>query len=81
MPDLAPSRERPPAGSPPRSLRHHLARLALIVVALGVLPFVWGASPVWQLVGVLTSLAVGGRCLQLIWRTAFSTDPRHLSRG
>ena len=79
--DLAFSRELPPARPAPTPLRQHLARAAVIVVVLGVLPFAWGAHPVWQLLGGLVSVAVVARALQLVWRAVFSTDPRHLTWG
>ncbi|WP_344687267.1 hypothetical protein [Blastococcus jejuensis] len=69
----------PPAE--PDSLHRHLLRTALIVGVLGVLPFVLDASATWQVLGTLVSLAMVTRSVQLVWRTAFSTDPRHLGRS
>jgi hypothetical protein len=74
--DLATPRAVPPA-SP---LRQHVARAAVIVLVLGVLPFVWDAHQAWQLLGTLISVAVVVRTLQLVWRAVFSTSPRHLGR-
>jgi hypothetical protein len=74
----------PPPASPaarPASLRQHVARTAVIVVVLGVLPFVLDAGAIWQVIGTLVSLALVARSLQLIWRALFSTDPRHLARS
>jgi hypothetical protein len=61
-------------------LGHLLLRIALIVVVLGVLPFLLDADPLWQLFGVLVSVVMSVRGAQLIWRGAFSTHPRHMSR-
>jgi hypothetical protein len=58
-----------------------LTRAAVIVVVLGVLPFVLDAPGAWQVIGTLVSVAVGGRALQLVWRAVFSTDPRYLVQG
>ena len=63
-----------------RPLHPHLLRAALIVGVLGVLPFVLEAHATWQVLGPLVSVAVLARSLQLLWHTAFSTDPRHLGR-
>ena len=79
--DLATPPEIPPAEPAPAPLRQHLARAAVIVLVLGVLPFAWDAHPVWQLLGALVSVAVAARALQLVWRAVFSTDPRHLTRA
>ena len=79
--DLALFRETPPAQPAPTPLRQHLARAAVIVVVLGVLPFAWGAQPAWQLLGVLVSVAMVARSVQLVWRAVFSTDPRHVTWG
>ena len=65
----------------PDSLSEHLLRTALIVGVLGVLPFVLDAWATWQVLGAIVSLAMVTRSLQLVWRTAFSTDPRHLGRS
>jgi hypothetical protein len=77
--DLAFPRETPPAEPAPAPLRHHLARAALIVVVLGVLPFAWDAHPAWQLLGTLVSVAVVTRSVQLVRRAVGSTDPRHIA--
>jgi hypothetical protein len=79
--DLAAARELPPAGRAPIPLRQHLTRAAVIVLVLGVLPFAWDAHPAWQLLGALVAAAVVVRSAQLVWRAAFSTDPRRLTRG
>jgi uncharacterized membrane protein YdbT with pleckstrin-like domain len=76
--DLACSNDTPPTDPRP-ALRQHLLRTAVIVAALGVLPFAWGAAPAWQVLGALVSVAMVIRSLQLVWRAAFSTDPRHLT--
>jgi hypothetical protein len=78
--NLAASRETLPAEAAPAPLRQHLGRAAVIVLVLGVLPFVWDVHPAWQLLGAPVSLAVVARTLQLVWRAVFSTDPRHLTR-
>jgi hypothetical protein len=79
--DLASSREIPPPEPAPVPLRQHLTRAAVIVLVLGVLPVAWDAHPTWQLLGALVAAAVAARSVQLVWRAAFSTDPRHLARG
>jgi hypothetical protein len=79
--DLALPRDTPSAKPSPDLLRQHLARAALIVVVLGVLPVLWDAYPAWQVLGVLVSVAVVARSLQLAWRAFFSTHPRHLTRA
>jgi hypothetical protein len=62
-------------------LRPHLARAALLVAVLGILPFVLDAHVVWQVLGPLVAVAILSRSLQLVWREVFSTDPRHVSWG
>ena len=79
--DLATPREIPPAEPAPVPLGQQLTRTAVIVLVLGVLPFVWDAYPAWQLLGALVSVAVVARTLHLVWRAVFSTDPRHLTRA
>ena len=76
--DLAPSRATSSTEFAWGSARQSLARAAVIVVVLGALPFVWDAHPAWQVLGALVAVAVAGRAVQLAWRVAFSTDPRHL---
>jgi hypothetical protein len=61
-------------------LQPHLTRAALLVVVLGILPFVLDAPVVWRVLGPLVAVAVLSRSLQLVWREVFSTDPRHLGR-
>jgi hypothetical protein len=53
--------------------------VALIVVALGILPFVLQTGPLWRVLGTLVAVAMMLRSAQLVWRAAFSTDPRHLA--
>jgi hypothetical protein len=72
---IDPLRETP-ARTP---LGEYLARTALIVAVLGVLPFALGADPAWQLLGTLVSLAMIVRSGQLAWRSIFSTDPQYLA--
>lgn len=67
-------RRVPPAGP----LAPHLLRAALVVAVLGVLPFALEAHVTWQVLGPPVSAAVLARSLQLLWHSAFSTDPRHL---
>ncbi|MCW2533015.1 MAG: hypothetical protein JWP62_2585 [Blastococcus sp.] len=78
-----PARTVPPAATPhghsPNRIARLLATTALIVLALGILPVVWHASVVWQIVGPVVSLALVVHTTQVIWREAFSTHPRHLS--
>ena len=62
-------------------LRAHLARAALIVVVLGVLPFVLDAHVAWRVLGPLVVVAILSRSLQLLWREVFSTSPRNASWG
>ncbi len=59
----------------------HLSRTAVIVVVLGVLPFVLDAPAAWQVIGTLVSVVLVLRGLQLFWRAVFSTDPRHLAQS
>ncbi len=71
-----------PRGAPPRvPLRSHLARAALIVAVLGVLPVVLDAHVLWQVLGPLVAVALLSRSLRLVWREVFSTHPRHTSWG
>jgi hypothetical protein len=71
-----------PRDTPPRfPLRPHLARAALLVAVLGILPFVLDAHVLWQVLGPLVAVAILSRSVHLIWREVFSTDPRHLARG
>jgi hypothetical protein len=65
----------------PVRLRQHLVRTAVVVVVLGILPFLLEAPGAWQVMGTLTSVALVARSLTLTWRAVFSTDPRHLARG
>ncbi|UOY01686.1 hypothetical protein [Blastococcus sp. PRF04-17] len=67
------------AAEEPASPRQHLARTAVIVVVLGVLPFALDAAAAWQVLGTLVAATFVARALQVIWRAAFSTDPRHLT--
>ncbi len=62
-------------------LRHHLSHTAVIVVVLGVLPFVLDAPAAWQVVGTLVSVVLVVRNVQLLWRAVFSTAPRHLAQS
>ena len=62
-------------------LRQFLARAAVIVAVLGVLPFVLDAHEAWQIMGTLVSVALVARSMQLIWRAFFSTDSRYLVEG
>ena len=50
-----------------------LARAALIVAVVGVLPFVLDAHVAWQVLGPLVAAAILCRSLQLVWREVFST--------
>jgi hypothetical protein len=71
--------DAPRALTSPASLHRHLARSALLVAVLGLLPFLLDAHAAWRVLGTLVSVALVGRGLQLVWRRAFSTDPRHLT--
>jgi hypothetical protein len=77
--DLAYARAFPSTEPSPTPLGRHLARVALIVVALGILPFVLQTGPLWRVLGTLVAVAMVLRSAQLVWRAAFSTDPRHLA--
>ena len=61
-------------------LRRHLARVALLVAVLGVLPVVLDASVAWQVLGPVVAVAFLWHGLRLVWREVCSTAPRHLSR-
>ena len=61
------------------ALPRHLLRSALVVMVMGVLPFVLDASATWQVLGTIVSVTLVTRSLQLIWQAVFSTDPRHLA--
>jgi hypothetical protein len=52
--------------------------IGVIVLVLGVLPFVLDAGVAWQTLGLLVAAAFALRGLQLFWRHVCSTDPRHL---
>jgi hypothetical protein len=67
-----------PDGSDHRRLLQLLAMTGLIVVTLGALPLMWDAPLVWQVLGPLAALAVAAHTARVVWRTVFSTDPRHL---
>ncbi len=60
-------------------MRSFLLRTALVVVVLGVLPVAWDAPLIWQVLGPVVAAALAGRAAVLVWQTAFSTDPRHLT--
>ena len=66
-----------PAGTASR--RAFLANTAVVAVVLGVLPFLWEAHLVWRLLGPVVAAVLLGRAGVLVWRTALSTDPRHLT--
>jgi len=69
-----PSRVAWPAGS----RRAFLANTAVVAVVLGVLPFLWEAHLAWRLLGPLVATVLAVRAGVVVWRAAFSTDPRHL---
>jgi hypothetical protein len=77
--DLASSCEIPPAASTPDAWRQHVARAAVVAVALGVLPFALDAAPVWRILGTIVAVLMVIRSLQLVWRAVFSTAPQHLA--
>jgi hypothetical protein len=54
--------------------------VALIVLALGVLPFLLDGGPIWQLLGPLVAGVMLARSAQLVRRAVFSTDPTHVAR-
>ena len=56
-----------------------LANTAVVVVLLGVLPFLLDAHLVWRLLGPVVAAALLIRAGVLVWRAAVSTSPRHLS--
>lgn len=60
------------------AITHLIAKTALVVVTLGVLPLAWDASVVWQVLGPLVALAVAAHTVRVVWQAAFSTAPRHL---
>jgi hypothetical protein len=70
-----------PSAEQPVPLRQFLARAAVVVAVLGVLPFVLDAPGAWQFIGTSVSVALVARSMQLIWRAVFSTDPRYLVQG
>ncbi|MGY1636527.1 hypothetical protein ACI78V_07725 [Geodermatophilus sp. SYSU D00742] len=55
-----------------------LAGPALIVAVLGVLPLVWDAPLVWEVLGPLVAAVYAVRALAVVWRQVFSTSSRHL---
>lgn len=59
--------------------RGYLRDTAVVVVVLGVLPFLWDAALVWRLLGPLVAVVLLGRAAVRAWRSAFSTHPRHLT--
>ncbi len=55
-----------------------LRNTALVLVVLGVLPFAVDAPVLWRLAGPVVAGLLVARAAVLVWRRAFSTDPRHL---
>ena len=64
---------------PAGSRRAFLANTAVVAVVLGVLPLLWDAHLVWRLLGPVVAAVLLVRAGVVVWRAAFSTDPRHLT--
>ena len=54
-------------------LARTLTIAALLVVVLGVLPFVWHADGPWRVFGPLAAGAYAVHAVRVVWRSAFST--------
>lgn len=58
---------------PRARLAQTLTTAALVVVVLGVLPFLWDAPAVWRVLGPVVAAAFAGHALRVLWQEAFST--------
>ncbi|MGY1770938.1 hypothetical protein [Blastococcus sp. SYSU D00813] len=54
-----------------------LATTALLVLVLGVLPFLWDAPGVWRVLGPAAAALFAVHAVRVVWHEAFST--RHLT--
>lgn len=50
---------------------------AVLVAVLGVLPVLWDAPAVWQVLGPLAAAVFAAHAARVVWQEAFST--RHLT--